>query len=180
MVCCCCLSQKVIRIYANFFCILSALLLIASIALIYLCISLSAIDYFKYFPLYIDFDHNEFSIIRVNDAVILVGLTVSGFSIFNALWACGVKLCKSKLCLCPWLLMTLVTIGGYGIAGAFMIMYGNQGKQYIESRCQIIENNQVDELWMMENQFFGFVKNLDDKLYQSVNQNMCSPQCPCF
>ena len=128
MVCCCCLSQKVIRIYANCFCVSSALLLIASIALIYLFISLSALDYLKYFPLYIDFDHNEFSIIRVNDAVILIGLTVSGFSIFNALWACGVKLCKSKACLCPWFLVTLITLAGYGGAGAFMVMYGDKGK----------------------------------------------------
>ena len=128
MVFCCCLSQKVINVYANMFCVVSALLLMASIALIYLSISLSALDYLKYFPLYIDFEHNEFSIIRANDAVILIGLTISGLAIFNALWACGVKLCKSKICLCPWFLVTLVTIGGYGIGGVFMVMYGEKGK----------------------------------------------------
>lgn len=124
MVCCCCLTQKCIRLYSNFFCILSTLLLIASVVLIYLSINLSSLDFLKYFPLYIDFAHNEFSILRINDAIILIGLTVSGLSISNSLWACGVKLCKSKLCLFPWLLVTIAVVLGYGIAGAAMIMYG--------------------------------------------------------
>ena len=109
-----------------------------STGLIYLSVSLSAIDYLKYLPLYVDFDHDQFSIIRINDVVILLGLMLSGIAMVNALWGCGVKMCKSKLCLCPFTFFTLIILVAYSVAGTFMVIYGTNGKEYIHSRCNII------------------------------------------
>ena len=120
----CCLTQKVIRLYGNCLCLFSTILIMISTGLIYLSVSLSAVDYLKYLPLYVDFEHEEFSIIWLNDVIILIGLTLSGIAIINALWGCGVKMCKSRLCLVPFTIFSLGIIILYCTTGIFMIAYG--------------------------------------------------------
>ena len=64
--------------------------------------------------------------------------------------------------------------------GAFMIIQGSFGQEYINTRCEMMEKGDTSGMYSFEEAMFNEVKKMEDILAGAANNNFCTEQCKCF
>lgn len=116
----------------------------------------------------------------LNDLTIAVTILTCGVVFLMALWGCSMKCMKTKCCLIPFALLLLVLFFAFLAVGGLFVLQYFKGREYIESRCDLISQGQKDELLPFEKPLFDIITEFDIEVLGQVNSNMCSEACPCY
>ena len=94
--------------------------------------------------------------------------------------ACCVKLTMNKCFLCLFTILIFVLFLVYALISAILVGQELYLNDYVNVSCQQVREGKVDQMSEYEQKAFSYIEDLDKKIGDAVNKNMCTNWCPCF